>query len=104
MACTACLVCLVITLSGCRKNALGIGSIFSEHITKLELSTFLGIYDQLSMCQLSMLQLSLYQLHRHHIKNKLIKWQVLLALFVWLVLLVAVAKMPWEEADLVANT
>jgi hypothetical protein len=53
MACTACLVCLVSTVRGCHKNALGIGSIFSEHITKLELSSFLGIYDQLSMCQLS---------------------------------------------------
>jgi hypothetical protein len=40
MAFTACLVCLVRTVSGPRKNALGRGSTSSEHITKLEQSRF----------------------------------------------------------------
>jgi hypothetical protein len=40
MAHTACPVCLVSIVSGCRKNALGRGSISSMHITKLEQSTF----------------------------------------------------------------
>jgi hypothetical protein len=38
---TACLVCMVSTVSGCRKNALGRPSAKSRHITKLEQSTFL---------------------------------------------------------------
>jgi len=41
MVCTACLVCLVSTVSGCHKNAIGRGSATSQHITKLEQSTFL---------------------------------------------------------------
>ncbi len=41
MACTACLVCLVSTVSGRPKNALGRGSASSGHITKLKQSTFL---------------------------------------------------------------
>jgi len=41
MACTVCFVCLVITVSGHWKNALGKGSTSSGHITKLEQSTFL---------------------------------------------------------------
>jgi hypothetical protein len=43
MARTNCLVCLVSTVSGCRKDALGKGSASSGHITKLEQSTFLWI-------------------------------------------------------------
>jgi hypothetical protein len=43
MACTACLVCLISTVIDCRKNALGRASASSEHITKLEQSTFLSI-------------------------------------------------------------
>ncbi len=38
---TACLVCLVSTVSGCCKNAHGRGSASSSHKTKLEQSTFL---------------------------------------------------------------
>ena len=38
---TACLVCLISTVSGCRKNAIGRGSSSSGHIKKLEQSTFL---------------------------------------------------------------
>ncbi len=41
MICTACLVCLVSTVSGCCENTLGRGSTSSGHITKLEQSTFL---------------------------------------------------------------
>jgi hypothetical protein len=41
MACPACLVCLVSTVSGCCKNVLGRGSSSSGHITKLDPSTFL---------------------------------------------------------------
>ncbi len=41
MACTACLVCLVSTVSGHCKNTLGRASTSSGHITKLEQSTFL---------------------------------------------------------------
>jgi hypothetical protein len=45
MACTACLVHLVGTVSGRSKNALGKGSTSSGHITKLEQSRFsLDIY------------------------------------------------------------
>ncbi len=44
MACTACLVCLVSTVSGCHKNILGRASASSRHITKLEQSTFLSYY------------------------------------------------------------
>ncbi len=40
---TACLVCLVSTVSGLHKNALGRGRASSKHITKLEQSTFLKI-------------------------------------------------------------
>ncbi len=43
MAHTACLVCLVSTVSGPCKNALGRGSASIRHITKLEQSTFLYI-------------------------------------------------------------
>jgi hypothetical protein len=43
MARTACLVCLVITVNGHCKNALGRGSTSNRHI-KLEQSTFLWIY------------------------------------------------------------
>ncbi len=43
MARIACLVCLVSTVSGLHKNALGRGSTSSGHITKLEQSTFLQI-------------------------------------------------------------
>jgi hypothetical protein len=38
MARTSCLVCLVGTVSGCHKNALGKGSTSSQHITKFEQS------------------------------------------------------------------
>ncbi len=38
---TACLVCLVCTVSGCRKNAPGRPCASSWHITKLEQSTLL---------------------------------------------------------------
>jgi hypothetical protein len=41
MACTAYLVHLVSTVSGCHKNTLGSASASSRHITKLEQSTFL---------------------------------------------------------------
>jgi hypothetical protein len=41
MALTACLVCIVSTVSGRYKNALGKGTASSGHITKLEQSTFL---------------------------------------------------------------
>ncbi len=41
MACTACLDCLVSTVSGCCKNTLGRASTNSWHVTKLEQSTFL---------------------------------------------------------------
>jgi hypothetical protein len=41
IASTACLVCLVSSVSGCRKNALVRGSACSRCITKLEQSTFL---------------------------------------------------------------
>ncbi len=45
MACTACLVLLVCTVSGRSKNALGKGSTSNGHITKLEQSRFsLDIY------------------------------------------------------------
>jgi len=45
MAHTACLVCLVNTVSGCPKYALGRGSASSAHMTKLEKSRFsLDIY------------------------------------------------------------
>jgi hypothetical protein len=40
---TACLVCLVCTVSGCCKNPLGRGSASSRQITKLEQSTFLRL-------------------------------------------------------------
>jgi hypothetical protein len=46
MACTTCLVCLVSTVScGC-KNTLGRASTSSRHITKLEQSILLDIYDK----------------------------------------------------------
>jgi hypothetical protein len=38
---TACLDCLVSTVSGGCKNALGRGRTSSQHITKLEQSTYL---------------------------------------------------------------
>ncbi len=41
MAHTACLACLVSTVSACCKNALGTPSASSKHITKLEQSTLL---------------------------------------------------------------
>jgi len=41
---SACLVCLVSTVSGCHKSALGKGSASNVHITKLEQSTFLDIH------------------------------------------------------------
>ncbi len=41
MARTACLVCLVVAVSGHCKHALGRGSASSKHTTKLEQSTFL---------------------------------------------------------------
>ncbi len=41
MAHTACLDCLVSTVSGCCKNTLGTGIASSEYITKLEQSKFL---------------------------------------------------------------
>ncbi len=41
MACTVCFAYLVSTVSGHHKNALGIGSASSGHITKLETCTFL---------------------------------------------------------------
>jgi hypothetical protein len=41
MACTACLVCLVITVRGCCKHHLGRASASSGHNTNLEQSTFL---------------------------------------------------------------
>jgi len=44
MACTIWLVCLVSTVSGRHKNALGKGSASSWHITKLRQSTFLFVY------------------------------------------------------------
>ncbi len=45
MAHTACLVCLVSTVSGCCKNALGRGSASSRNIVKLEQPRFyLDIY------------------------------------------------------------
>jgi hypothetical protein len=45
MACTASIVCLFSTVSGCCKNDLGIGSISSGHVTKLEKSRIsLDIY------------------------------------------------------------
>ncbi len=40
---TACLVCMVSTVSGCHKNAFGKGSACSGHKTKLEQCTFLQI-------------------------------------------------------------
>jgi hypothetical protein len=43
MAHSACLVCLVSTVSCHRKNALGKGSCSSGHMTKLEQSTYLLI-------------------------------------------------------------
>jgi hypothetical protein len=42
MVCTTFLVCLVSTVSGCHKNALGRGNTCIGRITKLEQSTFLG--------------------------------------------------------------
>ncbi len=42
---TACLVCMVNAVSGCPKKTLGRASDSSRHIAKLELSTFLDIYD-----------------------------------------------------------
>ncbi len=42
MAHSACLVCLVSTVSGCCKNTLGRASASSRHITKREQSTFLN--------------------------------------------------------------
>jgi hypothetical protein len=52
MAHTACLVCLVSTVSGCRKNTLGRARVSIRHITKLEQSTFLkylwaGLYSSM---------------------------------------------------------
>jgi hypothetical protein len=41
MACTACLICLASTISGCHKNAIVRGSASSRQITKPEQSTFL---------------------------------------------------------------
>ncbi len=40
---TSCIVCLVCTVGGCHKNALGRGSASSGQITKLKQSTFLQI-------------------------------------------------------------
>ncbi len=45
MAHTACLVCMVSTVSGHCKNALRKGSVGGQRITKLEQSTFLDIHD-----------------------------------------------------------
>ncbi len=42
---TACLVCLVSTVSACHKNTLGRVSASNRYIIKLEQSTFLDIYD-----------------------------------------------------------
>ncbi len=42
---TACRVCLVSTVSSCCKNTHGRASANNGHITKLEQSTFLDIYD-----------------------------------------------------------
>ncbi len=51
MAHTACLVCLVIAVSGRSKNALGRGSASSGHITNLEQSRFsFDIYVAISLC------------------------------------------------------
>ncbi len=44
MACTACLVCMVTTVCGCHKNAVGRGSASSRHIAKLEQSIFVEIF------------------------------------------------------------
>jgi hypothetical protein len=46
MECTTGLICLISTISGRCKNALGRGSTSNRHITKLEQSRFsLDIYD-----------------------------------------------------------
>jgi hypothetical protein len=53
MAHTTCLVCLVSTVSGCHKNALGRGSTSSRHITKLEQSLDIYGHDKdriISIC------------------------------------------------------
>jgi len=48
MACTPCLVCLISTVSGCCKNALGRGSTSSGHITNLSNLLFSDIYEQMA--------------------------------------------------------
>ncbi len=99
MAHTACLVCLVSTVSGRCKNALGKRSASSGHITKLEQSPFLRYLwikcSHFVCCN-----------HRHLRK---IDW--LMANTAWfvclLVRLVAIAKMPkfpLKEEELVAGT
>ncbi len=45
MPSTDCLVCLVSNVSGCHKNTLGRAITCSRHMTKLEQSTFLDIYE-----------------------------------------------------------
>jgi hypothetical protein len=53
MARASCLVCLVSTVSGHCKNALGRGSASSRHITKLKQSTFLfDIYESTSIIEI----------------------------------------------------
>ncbi len=42
---TACLVCMVSTVSGCPQKTLGRASASNRHIIKLEQSTFFDIYD-----------------------------------------------------------
>jgi hypothetical protein len=48
MAHTVCLVCLVSTVSGCRKNTLRRASASRGHITNLSNLLFLDIYEGLS--------------------------------------------------------
>ncbi len=62
MAHIACLVCLVSTVSGHFKKALGRGSVSSGHITKLEQSTFLR-YQWFHYCKTSLLCTSMVGAH-----------------------------------------
>jgi hypothetical protein len=66
---TACLVCLVSTVSGHCKNALGRGIASSEHKTKLEQSTFLRFYGSPS-------QLFGLRSHRRNSSKMIINYEV----------------------------
>ncbi len=62
MACTACLVCLVSSVSGCCNNVLGRGSACSGHITNLEQSAFLRyLWSRLISDQVAWIKVHLRQ-------------------------------------------